>query len=271
MHVQSFGLPLPAPTLICVPGLLGGVEDFSGMLDIWKHHFHVLVLDPNFERREQGLSNLSVETLQEISFASSADDIAKAMDEHKITKAYLAGISLGGKIVFDFAIHHSQRLLGALITDVSPGPFAHSELFQFVDKTVTHAPMHLPWADMKAYLEDSIKDRNLRSLIRTQIHYPQGKPPAMWKTGMANFEKMLTMQSINNQYEGLQAVDETLQKAKSCLSVLKAGSLSGISDFDFQKLRGFKSVKLQVVQEATHFLHVTHKDLIVEKTLELLK
>lgn len=271
MHVQSFGQPLPAPTLICVPGLLGGVEDFSGMLDTWQNHFHVLVLDPNFERREQGLSNLSVEVLQEISFASSAHDIAKAMDENQISKAYLAGISLGGKIVFDFAIHHPQRLLGAMITDVSPGPFADSELFQFVDQTVTRAPMHLPWSDMKVYLEENIKDRNLRSLIRTQIHYPQGNPPAVWKTGMANFEKMLNMQSINNQYEGLQAVDVALAQASTSLAILKAGSLSGISDPDFQKLQGFKSVDMMVVEEATHFLHVTHKDLIVEKTLALLK
>jgi pimeloyl-ACP methyl ester carboxylesterase len=269
MHIQTFGQPLPAPALVCVPGLLGGAEDFTSMIPAWKDHFHVMVLDPNFQRREQGLSGLTKEDLENMTFTSSAADIADALDKLGIEKAYLIGISLGGKIVFDFAIRTPERLLGAVITDVSPGPFSNSELFQFVDKTVTHAPLHLAWPEMKKYLVESIPDRSMRSLIQSQLYYPDAKPPAIWKTGMANFENMLTRQSINDQYGDLRAVDQTLSAAGSYIHVLKAATLSGISPEDYQRLQEFACVKIHPVGKATHFLHITEKDMITKTVMDM--
>ena len=63
------------PILVCIPGLLGGPEDFRQMTDLWQADFCVVTSDPNAARREKGLSQLTDEVVQEISYDSSAVDI----------------------------------------------------------------------------------------------------------------------------------------------------------------------------------------------------
>lgn len=267
MHYSSYGDP-KNPALICVPGLLGGPEDFINIIPRWTDLFHIFILDPNYERRQIGLNQLSAETIREISFDSTSADIATLMEKENKKDAALVGVSLGGKIVYDFAIKFPKLLRGALITDVGPGSFEDTLLYKTVDRLVREVPLHLPWADVKKYLATEIEDRPLRSLIQSQVSYPNKTPPGIWKTAMGNFRKMLQKQSIDDQFEGLMKVDDFLFKEKRFIHILRAVDLSGVSTESLSQIEQLKSITQEVVPDSTHFLHVTHKELLVDRVVE---
>lgn len=51
-----------------------------------------------------------------------ADDLAALLDALGITRAVIAGLSMGGYIAFEFVRRHRERLLGLILLDTSPRP-----------------------------------------------------------------------------------------------------------------------------------------------------
>jgi|CXWL01.1.fsa_nt_gi pimeloyl-ACP methyl ester carboxylesterase len=51
-----------------------------------------------------------------------ADDLAALLDALGITRAVVAGLSMGGYIAFEFVRRHRERLLGLILLDTSPRP-----------------------------------------------------------------------------------------------------------------------------------------------------
>lgn len=249
------------PLLIAIPGLLGRGEDFRAILADLEKKYFILILDPNQDRK---LSELTAAVMHEVSYSSTSSDIKKAMDALGRDKAYVTGLSMGGKIVYDFAMKYPAHFLGGVVTDVGPGSFEGTDLFKFIDKIVTETDMNLPWDEMKLDLKKRIPDRSMRTLIQTQLHYPDQKPPAVWKTAMANFKSMLQRQSIDEQMSGVIAVDAQLAKQKTFIHVFHASYFSGIEHSVYEQMKTLKSMRIIDVPESSHFVHITHKDLIVD-------
>lgn len=269
MTYQEYGKS-ENPALVCIPGLLGGAEDFQGMVPAWKDFFHILILDPNLDRRERGLSGLNSEVMREISYDSTSEDILRAMRRSGHSDGFLVGVSLGGKVVYDFACRFTEAFRGGVITDVGPGSFEASDLYRFVDQTVAETRLDLCWEDMKEDLKKRIPDRSLRSLIQSQITYPERKPPAIWKTGMKDFRALLRRQGIDDQEEKFEAADSRLARQGKYLKVLQASSISGISTPGLAKMTEMRSIRLFPIPGAGHFLHITHKNEVEDLVLSLL-
>lgn len=260
------------PVLVCIPGLLGGPEDFQSLLPEWLPHMALLIPDPNGERREEGLAGLSDEKMREISFESSAPEIKAVLDEKFPGRDYFfVGVSLGGKIVYDFAIRYPEIFSGGVITDVGPGPFENSDLFSFVENLVTGIDLTLPWPEMRAYLRNTIPDKNLRILIQTQLSYPAGGPEAIWKAGMKNFKSMLQSQSIDNQLAGMKQVCEQLAAENRKIHILHADHISGIARDVFVEMQSMPCFEIETLSAASHFIHVSNKDKILQKVQAMLK
>lgn len=260
-----------APTLFCVPGLLGGPEDFVSIIKGLEDRFRIIMLDPNFERRMMGFKGVSVEAMKEFDMdvQATTDMILNALDELKQDKAWMIGISLGGKIIYDFITKYPDRFRGGLVTDMGPASFQESELFKFVDTSVLATNMNLPWPEMKKDLQERVPERHIRSLIQTQLHYPKGPTaPAEWRVGMANFRDMLQVQAIDDQVERLRKVDAQLAEGGHILHVLKASRMSAITPASYDQILTFKSLQVHHVPESNHFLHISHKDLIQDKIRE---
>lgn len=257
--LQSFGNK-NGPIIVCVPGLLGGAEDFRDIIDPLIEHFHVLIFDPNAGRRQFGLNGLTVQVMQEIQFDYSANEIADELPKYTKDPIFMCGISLGGKIVYDFAHKFPHLFKGAVITDVSPGSFGDSALFQFVEGLVLDLNLDQAWPELKKELRDRIPEPSLRSLIQSQLFYPTKKPPAAWKVGMKHFRALLQRQAMDEQFAALQNVEETLVGQGSFIHVLRAGTLSAIDADSFEKMTQMKIFKIYPLEGASHFIHITHKD-----------
>lgn len=256
--LKSFGNE-KGPIVVCVPGLLGGAEDFREIIDPLLSDYHILIFDPNAERRLFGPNALTVQVMQEIQFDYTANEIAEALKKYTDQPVLLCGISLGGKIVYDFAHKFPQLFKGAVITDVSPGSFGESELFKFVDDLVTNLDLNQAWPEIKKVLREKISEPSLRSLIQTQIFYPTKQPPAAWKVGMKHFSALLQRQAMDEQFAMLQRVDDQLVTNKSYIHVLKADHLSAIDAESYAAMQTMKSIKIYPIDGASHFIHITHK------------
>ncbi len=248
-----------APILVCVPGLLGGAEDFRDIIDPLLNDFHILIFDPNAERRLFGQNALTIEVMKEIQFDYSANDIATSLVKFTSEPVLMCGISLGGKIVYDFAHKFPHLFKGAVITDVSPGSFGDSHLFQFVEDLVLNLNLNQAWPELKKELRERIPEPSLRSLIQTQLFYPNKQLPAAWKVGMKHFSALLQRQAMDEQFEMLSKVEEQLNNQSSHIHVLKAGRLSAIDAKSFDQMKAMKSIKIYPLEEASHFIHITHK------------
>lgn len=258
------------PALICVPGLLGGPEDFRNMLDAWTEKFCIIILDPNAERREEGL-NLSEASMKEVSFDTSAYEIRNALVEHLPNRPYyFFGISLGGKIVYDFALRFPEDFSGGVITDVGPGSFEDAELFQNVERDILATSLEKPWAEVRQDLRARITDRNLRVFIQSQIFYPKGQNTGIWKTGMENFKELLQRQSIDDQFENFEKVAPQLSNENRFITVLHSDQNSGISAATLKKMQQLPCLKIKTLSNTTHFMHVTHKSEIESAVLNML-
>ncbi len=261
----KFGNP-NGPVLVCIPGLLGGPEDFSGILPEVQDRFNILIINPIVIARDAGLNRLSPEILNEVSYDSTAVDIYNALinEYYHEQGFFFLGISLGGKVVYDFAIKYPKYFRGGLITDVGLASFESSPLYTFVEGTINKVDLNLNWLDMKSHLRSNIPDKNLRILIQTQISYPTGAPPAIWKVGMKNFKSLLQRHEIDEQGQEYKKIDEHFNKEQKFIHVLKAEKFSGISDDSYQSMKCLKSIKFHELQNSSHFLHITHKDKIRE-------
>lgn len=261
------------PLLLCIPGMMGGPEDFRNLKETWLPHFAVVTLDPHASRRDLGLKQVTLDAVQEfdVDVVGTADSMVEIIKHLGRDRAFMVGVSLGGKMVYDFMIRHPKYFAGGLVTDIGPGSFAESELYHYVDRSVMDTNMALPWPEMKADLARRITERNLRSLIQTQIFYPNQKPPAQWRLGMQNFREMLNAQSADDQLEGVQKVDAELASRGCYLKVLKAARLSAITEGTLEPMQKLKCLQITPVEDCTHFLHISHKALVQEKVLELLQ
>ena len=258
---HSFGNP-NAPILVCVPGLLGGAEDFRDIIDPLLSDFHILIFDPNEDRRQFGLNGLTVQVMQEIQFDYTADEIAKDLKPYTSEPILMCGISLGGKIVYDFVHKFPHLFRGAVVTDVSPGSFGDSALFQFVEGLVLDLNLNQAWPELKKELRERIPESSLRSLIQSQLFYPNKQLPAAWKVGMKHFRELLQRQSMDEQFQMLQKVDEQLASDGKVIRVLHAGFLSAIDSVSLDHMKKLKSVEIIPISDSSHFLHITHKHII---------
>lgn len=270
MEYVELGNP-KGPVLVCIPGLMGGPEDFAGMLDAWTPWAHIFIPDPNAERRRREGVNLTVETMKSVSYDSTAVEIAELLKSHHIKEAFIIGFSIGGKVVYDFASKFPKMFLGGLVTDVGPGSFENSTLFKTCYDVVKNLNLNADWETLKKELRDRVKIRSLRSLMQTQLYYPNSQAPAEWKAGMRNFLTLLNRQQINNQFEELKIVDAEFFAKNRFIDVLQSEECSGIDELSEAQLKSLSCVRLHRITQSSHFLHVSHKEEIKAKVIGLIK
>src|SRR5690349_2617923 len=105
------------PALVCIPGMLGRPEDFAGFIPKWQEKLFLIFIDPNAERQRAGLQNLSAEAMQSIDYRAASSDILELLDKESVSHAYFLGLSIGGKMVYDFGAKYPERFAGAVISD----------------------------------------------------------------------------------------------------------------------------------------------------------
>lgn len=270
MECKKLGLE-NGPILFCLPGLVGGPEDFNPMLPKLEEKFTILIFDPNSKRRTTEGLNLTIESMNEIEYDSTADQAKNFLVKNYPGRDYyFLGVSLGGKVVYDFAYKYTDLFKGGLVTDVGPGPFSESELFKTIERIVDTVDVNQEWPGLKKSLKEMIPDKNLRIIMQTQIGYPNKTPPAVWKTGIRSIEGIVKSQVVDDQTETFGEIDQKLVENKTLLHVMHSEHISGVGERSYEVLKKMKGIKLHEIMDATHFLHISHKEQLVDIVLSMI-
>jgi pimeloyl-ACP methyl ester carboxylesterase len=267
--IEEKGL-MGAPLLVCIPGLIGAPSDFDKILEGFEHHFRFLHVTTHVENQNIGLKLLKQNDVKEIDYLFLSTFINNYLEQnYKGKKASFLGLSLGGRVVYQSAIHSPSLFAGGIITDITPGPIQETDLYKQVLSTVNNLNLNLSWSDLKNELNEKITDKNFRVLLKSQLHYPSKSPPAQWRAGIREVSNLLKINSNTELWSGLEGVDSTYAAQGIIIKVFRAARMSGISEEDSLRLQKLKCVELINLNNSSHFLHINETTALREAILTL--
>lgn len=245
------------PLLVCVHGLMGGPEDFNEINVPLKEHFHVALVDMNAQTKDRN-------NLAKVDHDSSARDIAEWIRTHHHGKrAYFFGISFGSKVIYDLIECAPEIFGGAVLTDCGPGIIQKSDFYDFITVVLPSINKNLPWPLLREELKQKVPIRNLRSLITQKLYYPDPNGPAEWRAGMLDLPELLVSQRIRDQWS-------VVDKMERPATILVASDKSLIAKEDLDRLLIEPNFIVKGVPDSTHFIHISHHDLIRREVMGFL-
>ena len=117
------------PLLLFLHGLGGRRQNWDAQLACFSKRFKAVAWDA----RGYGDSDDYDGPLQ---FSVFSEDVLRVLDHFKIEKAHLVGLSMGGRIARNFALHHPERVDRLVLANTSPGfgSLTPQEVRDFVER-----------------------------------------------------------------------------------------------------------------------------------------
>jgi pimeloyl-ACP methyl ester carboxylesterase len=240
------------PLLVCVPGMFGMPDNFRRLGEAWEGRCCLVLLDLSPSSKESGLKDAET-SLSQMSYDNSAQEMHDyLMKEFPGRKFYFLGISLGGKIIFDFAAKFPQLYAGGVVTDIGLGALNETELYQFSMNTIPQLNLKQDWNGIKAELRAKVSVNTIRVFMMTQVEYKAEEGRGYWRKAVHGIQEFLDKQNIKDQWH-------LLPDLKTPTTILKAESLSGISASDYERIKELPEIfHIDLVEGAAHFVHITH-------------
>jgi pimeloyl-ACP methyl ester carboxylesterase len=156
------------PTLVVVPGIQGRWEYLRPAIDALASSFRVLTFSLCGERK----SGLRLDPKR--GFDNYADQIERVLDERRVDRAAICGVSFGGLAALRFAATRQSRTT-ALILASTPGPF-----FRLRKRHEVYARM--PWLFGPLFLAET-PGRVRREIAAALPHFGARWRFARWQLG----------------------------------------------------------------------------------------
>ena len=129
------------PPLVVIHDLFGNADNWHSIAQKWAEHFTVYCLDlPNHGRS----SKLSPAT-----FPAMAEAINGWLEENQLSKVFLLGHSLGGKVCMQLASDHPEKVAKLVVADIAPVDYqpSHVEIFKGLQEINRQKPASRKAAD----------------------------------------------------------------------------------------------------------------------------
>lgn len=234
------------------------LHGFLGMADNWKtlgarfseHGFQVHLID----QRNHGRSFHS----EEFNYSVMAEDLARYIFHHKITRCHLIGHSMGGKTAMFFAAAHPQHMSRLLVADVAPKyyPPHHQTILEGLQAVSAHPITSRSQAD--AVLSQHIPDFGTRQLLLKNLYWVEKDTLAF------RFHLPALLQNIENLGE---ALPETTRYEGETLFI-RGGLSNYIAPSDEPLIKTyFPKARLETLPHAGHWLHADQPEAFFWKAL----
>jgi len=124
LHSKIYGEKNEGVPLLVLHGLFGMLDNWGGFAREAEETTQVHLID----LRNHGKSFHS----EEMSIAAMSQDLLNYMQYYKIEKADILGHSLGGKVVMQFALDHSEKVQKLIVADMGPKAYPphHQGIFK---------------------------------------------------------------------------------------------------------------------------------------------
>ncbi|MEZ4885279.1 MAG: alpha/beta fold hydrolase [Chitinophagales bacterium] len=249
LHFKSFGDD-NAPPLLILHGLFGMLDNWQTLGRKFAETYRVYLID----QRNHGKSPHSLE----FDYYLMADDLLEFMDEHDIEKAHLIGHSMGGKTVMQFAVENPNRVNKLVVVDISPEdyPAGHDDIFKALFDVNIDLLQSRSEADeaLKSLVEEKgVRQFLLKNLTRNKSGGYQ------WKFNLQaihfNYANILANSLTDfDVFEG----DTLFVKGGKSERYMQAGKADELIVAHFPK------AKIEVVEDAGHWVHAEQPDAFFE-------
>jgi pimeloyl-ACP methyl ester carboxylesterase len=233
-EVQGDGHPL-----VILHGFLGSSENWRAMRKLFATTYKVFSVD----QRNHGSSPHS----STMNYGVMTEDLRGFLSEQGLSKAFLLGHSMGGKVAMQFASQSPQAIEKLVIVDVAPKayPPAHRLLLQAMQNLELRGLK--TYGEAEAALGATISDALLRKFVVKNLTRDRNGE-FQWRIGLdslaANYDQLLKAPAMLNSFE-----------KPTCF--IRGGLSRFIDDQDFAAIRKhFALAEFHTVPNAGHWVHI---------------
>jgi len=242
---EELGDPSQPPLLI-MHGFFASSRNWRQVAEKLAAEYHVYVLD----MRNHGSSPHN----EMMDYVSMTADVVKFLEDHGLSTASLLGHSMGGKVAMWFALNHPERVNKLIVADIAPVSYSHC-----FNKLIAALKV-LPLADInnrkqaELLLASDIPELSYRQFLLQNIVLKDSC--YHWRIDLDIFQKNAPA------IIGFPDTQSLKSYSKACLFL--AGSESGfVKAEDIKSL--FPEVRLNVIEQAGHWLHVQQPQVFIEQ------
>lgn len=237
------------------------LHGFLGMLDNWKT-LGAQYADSGFEvhlidQRNHGQSFWS----DDFNYDLLANDIARYMEHHKLSKAIILGHSMGGKTAMQFACKHPDLTEKLLVADIGPKyyPPHHQRIIDGLNALSPEAFTSRSKAN--AELKNHISDLGTRQFLLKNLYWIE--------TGKLAFRFNLNVLS-----EKMEEVGENIMVSDwydGPTLFLRGDRSEYTTDNDLPEFKKhFPKATMETIDNAGHWLHAENPEQFFHKSMEFL-
>ncbi len=242
------------PPLVLLHGLFASLSSWLGVARRLARDFAVYAVD----LRNHGGSFHS----PEFNYPAMAADVAAFLDARGLARVHLVGHSMGGKVAMQFAADFPARLARLVVVDMAPRryPPALDTLFDAVAGLDPAA--YTDRAAVVAALADRVPClMTRRFLAKNLVRGPDGR--LAWRIGL---------DGIDANRSGIYAEVAPGERLPHPMLLVVGGLSDYVTAADGQRMRRlFPNLRIVVVPDAGHFVHVDAPDTFCRVMRDFLK
>ncbi len=242
-----------APVLL-LHGLFGSKDSLSRLANALSKYFQVHAID----LRNHGSSP----HFEDMDLDAMALDVHEYMFDQELSTASLIGHSLGGKVAMQFALDYPIHLEKLIVVDIAPVSYPphHQDIIEGMKSVAEARPTTRTQAD--AIFKEFESDPFTRQFLLKNLR----------KNREGIFDWVINLASIEKNYQNLLRAPRSKQPFKGKVLFVAGQN----SDYILKKHREetmalFPNAKLQIVPEASHYLHVEKPELFNRLCLRYLR
>jgi esterase len=263
LYYRKYG---SGPPLFILHGLYGSSDNWVTIARKLSEYFTVYLPD----QRNHGQSPHS--DLHD--YDSMSQDLFDMTERLELTKIFLAGHSMGGKVAVNFALKWPEKINSLVIIDVSPFSLPDTEsTFYNENRIILEAILSADLSGVKTrtevekLLEKKIVSDKTRGLILKNIKRNEDLV-FEWKINPVSLYK-----NLKNMVSGLpRPSNETEPVTGFPVTVIKGENSSYLPSGEFEEIKKlFPSAELAIIKNSGHWVHADQPEEIAEILLNQLK
>ncbi len=246
--------------LIILHGLYGSSDNWMSIAKKTGDNFKVYLPD----LRNHGQSPHS----DVMDYQTMSDDLYQLADQQNLSKFFLAGHSMGGKVAMTFALKWPERISGLLIADISPFAGKHEENAEYLQhKTILESMHNLELSSIHTRteadhaLKENIHSEKIRGFILKNLQRSTGN----------RFEWKLNVPALlNNLDKIMEGISSEEQVTGFPVIFLKGSDSDYINKIDYPHImRIFPAAEIIEIMEAGHWIHADQPEEVAKNLLRL--
>lgn len=244
------------PPLIILHGLWGASDNWLQVAELLCDHFHVILPDLPNHGRSPHSDTMNYENL-------CRDVVAWIEELHLPQKPFIAGHSMGGKVLMTLLLQKPQLIRKAAILDIAPVNYREQE--DSIHRMLTDFMLHFPLPDhshreaIHAQIRETFSSEMLCQILFKNIR--KGKNGFEWKVNIrAIAENMNTLCSW--------PASLPTQNDTSPLLFIRGEKSTYITEKELKSIfHFFPAAQIETITGAGHFLHTDQPALLAQTLL----